>query len=45
MQAIEQILSLILDFLLGLLTLTINFFIAALTLVLNFAQSLVGFVS
>lgn len=42
MQAITDLLNMILGFLLGLLELFIGFLIAALQLVLNFARSIVG---
>ncbi len=42
MDAINNILQLLLNFLLQFLTLIINFFISILELILNFAQSLVS---
>lgn len=45
MNAITDILNLVLQFLLSFVTLIVNFFIAALQLFLGFFQSLVGIVS
>ena len=45
MDAIQNILNMVLGFLLSFLTLIINFFISILELILHFAQSLVGAVS
>jgi hypothetical protein len=45
MDAITNILNLILQFLLGIVTLIVNFFIAGLNLFLSFFQALVGLVS